>query len=152
MASRIHDILPRIALWVSPLFALGFGAMIWGAVTYLQLPAETGVLDVVEGEWGWTRGENTCKNNPHTISISDDSLTMTLSDTSGSWTYDILEHEHTRIRGAIRGEKRLTDKGVPVVWDLLMRGPDMYTWHRTDWPGMQTTDLMVRCGKGWNAQ
>ena len=146
----IHDIMPRVALWLAPLFALVVGVGVWAMIKYFRLPEGVAVFDIVEGEWGWTADD--CAHNPHSITIADDSTTMTLADTSGSWVYDILEHEPARIRGAIRGEKRLTEKGVPVVWDLLLRGPNLYTWHRTDWPGMQTTQLIIRCGKRWNAQ
>jgi hypothetical protein len=116
-----------------------------------RLPAGADVFDVVAGEWGWLRGGGTCDGNPHTISFSDDRATMTYTDTSGTWEYDVLEHEPGRIRGVIRGEDRLTDAGDPVVWDLLLRGPNMYAWHRTDWPALQTTDMIVRCGDPWRA-
>ena len=51
-------------------------------------------------------------------------------------TYDILFTSPSTIRGAIRGEKRMTDDRKPVVWDLVLTSPDEYRWKRTDW---QTT-------------
>lgn len=67
------------------------------------------------------------------------------ADTGWSATYDILRLSPTRIRGAIRGETRLTDAGVPVVWDLVMIGPDEYRWQRTDWQFWQFTAGVHRC-------
>jgi hypothetical protein len=65
--------------------------------------------------------------------------------TGWSATYDILRLSPTRIRGAIRGETRLTDDGVPVVWDLVMIGPDEYRWQRADWRFWQFTPSVRRC-------
>lgn len=70
----------------------------------------------------------------------------TATDTGWTATYDILSLTPSRLRGAIRGEDRRTDSGVPVVWDLVMFGPDEYHWHRTDWSAWQFTPGIVRCG------
>ena len=59
--------------------------------------------------------------------------------------YDVLEHTRSRIRGAIRGETRLTENGEPVVWDLVLRSPNRYAWHRTDWPPVALTGEIQRC-------
>jgi hypothetical protein len=66
------------------------------------------------------------------------------ADTGWSATYDSLRLTPTRIRGAIRGETRRTDSGVPVVWDLVMIGPDEYRWRRTDWRFWQFTRGVLR--------
>lgn len=68
------------------------------------------------------------------------------ADTGWSATYDLLELKPSRLRGAIRGEKRLTDNGKPVVWDLVMFSPDEYHWQRTDWDPWGYTPAIVRCG------
>jgi hypothetical protein len=149
--SRIHDILPRVAVALAPvllgLFALG----IWGMSQFLRMPEDADVFEIAAGTWGWVDGPNTCKANPHTISFASDRQSMTYEDGSGTYVYDIVEHEMGRIRGAIRGEDRMTDAGVPVVWDLLLRGPNMYVWHRTDWPALMTEGPVVRCGTPWRA-
>lgn len=59
--------------------------------------------------------------------------------------YDVLEHSRGRIRGAIRGETRRTEGGEPVVWDLVLVGPNTYRWHRTDWPIGAFTKAVRRC-------
>jgi hypothetical protein len=43
------------------------------------------------------------------------------------------------------GEKRLDDKGKPVVWHLLMTDRDTFYWHRADWPNGGTTEPSHRC-------
>ena len=150
--ASVHEILPRIAVWLAPLFLAILGLGVWAVFKVLRLPPDADVFEVVAGEWGWASGDNTCDKNPHTISFTPDRTVMTFVDRDGTWEYDIVEHEVARIRGAIRGEKRLTDAGKPVVWDLVMRGPNMYVWHRTDWPGLQTTGFIMRCGEPWGTQ
>ena len=70
----------------------------------------------------------------------------TKTDTGWSATYDILSLSPSRLRGAIRGEKRLTDAGIPVVWDLVPVGPNEYHWQRTDWQAWAYTAGIIRCG------
>ena len=59
--------------------------------------------------------------------------------------YDIAEHTDSWIRGAIRGETRLTSEGEPVVWELVLRSPNKYAWHRTDWIAGGLTAAIERC-------
>ena len=59
--------------------------------------------------------------------------------------YDIQAATRTWIRGAIRGETRLTAEGRPVVWDLVLRSADRYAWHRTDWFQGGYTREIERC-------
>ena len=153
MAANIHTILARIAMGCAPVLAVLAGVGIWQAMRVLRLPADKDVFEIAAGTWGWTTGRNTCRNNPHTITFSADRRTMTLTHpdsvddavAGGAWVYDVLEHEPWRIRGAIRGEDRKTPAGQPVVWDLVLRGPNLYAWHRTDWPALMMTDLIRRC-------
>lgn len=62
-------------------------------------------------------------------------MTITSRDigTPSPTVYDILGVTRSSIRGAIRGETRLTTSGHPVIWDLVLTGPDEYRWQRTDW-------------------
>ena len=57
------------------------------------------------------------------------------------------------IRGKIRGETRLDDDGVPVVWDLVMTSEDSYRWERADWAAlMGGTEEIERCDGGITEQ
>jgi hypothetical protein len=103
--------------------------------------------------WDWSTRAHRCDDSAHVIAFSSDRKTMTISmpprssiDTGWTATYDIVSLSPSRLRGAIRGEKRLTDSGVPVVWDLVLFGPNEYHWHRTDWKPWQYTVGIIRCG------
>ena len=155
MASRIHSILPRLAIGlVIPILALAIGAYVWFTRAY-EVPEGTEVFDAAEGRWAWTTDTGGCAAKWHRISFSQDRRIMTITSSEpyagadgkvdSVAVYDILEHTRGRIRGAIRGETRLTADSQPVVWDLVLRGPDRYAWHRTDWvPGGLTREIR-RC-------
>lgn len=91
----------------------------------------------VAGRWAWDSDSAGCRN-AHTIAFAEGGKVMTI--TSGDigraepTTYDVLRVTPSSIRGAIRGEKRLTSEGKPVVWDLVLTGRNEYRWQRTDWP------------------
>jgi hypothetical protein len=103
------------------------------------------------GRWDWTTASQPCGAESHVISFSPDRRTMTIArppvgaDTGWTAVYDLLEVKPSRLRGAIRGETRRTDAGAPVVWDLVMFGPDEYRWHRTDWQSWNYTPAVRRC-------
>ena len=115
----------------------------------LDLPAN------VSGQWDWSTRDVACGDSAHVIAFSDDAKLMTIThrsptvDSTGRdlsiSTYDVLSVSPSRIRGAIRGETRLTEEGIPVVWDLIMFGPDEYRWQRTDWPAYGYTPAVQRC-------
>lgn len=118
-------------------------------------PADTDVFAVVTGKWDLADAEGMCEANPHIISFSSDRSVM-FYETREPWTdiagiqhnraeYDVLEHAPNRIRGRMRGEKRLTFDGEPVVWDLLLTDPDTYRWHRIDLPIGGYFGRVVRC-------
>ena len=94
-----------------------------------------------------------CVDSAHVISFGADGRTMEVrheawkgkGGSSNPTVYDILQITPTRIRGAIRGEKRLTSDSTPVVWDLVMFGANEYHWQRTDWPSWTYTNGIVRC-------
>lgn len=105
------------------------------------------------GRWDWSNRAHPCGDSAHVITFSADRRTMTIAmpphpprDTGWSATYDLVSLEPSRLRGAIRGETRLTKDGKPVVWDLVMTGPNEYRWHRTDWPAYNYTIGVRRCG------
>jgi len=121
-----------------------------------DVPAGTDVRRVVAGRWDWKRHTKLCADSAHVIAFPGDGKVMTITqqqrwvDSLGTdrttTTYDVLRATTSTIRGAIRGEDRLTDDGKPVVWDLVLVGPDEYRWHRTDWmSGWGYTGPIVRC-------
>jgi len=59
--------------------------------------------------------------------------------------YDILRVTPNSIRGAIRGETRMTADSQPVVWDLVVESPNRFAWHRTDWASWEHTQDLRRC-------
>ena len=91
----------------------------------------------VAGRWTWASDTAGCRN-AHTIAFADGGkvMTITSADVGASdpvTTYDVQFVSRSTIRGAIRGETRMTDDGKPVVWDLVLTSPDEYRWKRTDW-------------------
>ena len=97
----------------------------------------TDIRTAVAGRWAWVSDTAGCRQ-AHTIAFDQKNKVMTIasgdtSDSSKLTTYDILSSTRSSIRGAIRGETRLTSAGKPVVWDLVLTGPDEYRWKRADW-------------------
>lgn len=106
-------------------------------VTPYSVPEGNDIRATVAGRWTWDSDTAGCQQ-PHTIAFAEDGKVMTITSgdigaTDAVTTYDILSASRSTIRGAIRGEKRMTDKGTPVVWDLVLTSPDDYRWKRTDW-------------------
>lgn len=154
--SRFHSNLGRVAIGIAVAAAAFAGfALLLAARTY-EVPEGTDVFAVVRGRWAWTTSGGGCAGDAHTISFSPDHRQMFIAhakpfegtdDVADSVTrYDIREHTRGRIRGAIPGETRLTAAGEPVVWDLVLRGPDRYAWRRsnTSSPFAYSRDI-VRC-------
>jgi hypothetical protein len=122
---------------------------------HYDVPAGTDIFTVATGQWDWADADSSCVKNPHTISFSPDHRVMTLrylqpiTDSAGvlhwAWEYDIQEVSRHHVRGRIRGEDRKASTGEPVGWDLVLRSPDAYYWHRTDWPFVGATKLVRRC-------
>ena len=155
MPSSIHSFLPRLALIAAPLVV---GATVYAVISLTRpydVPAETDIFQVVTGKWAWTGPANPCDSDPHTIAFSSDRTEMLITHAQAfrgadgqfdSVThYKILAHTRGWIRGAIPGETRLTDQGNPVIWDLVLRSPNTYAWHRTDWGWGESTRNIQRC-------
>ena len=118
-----------------------------------EVPPGRDVYAVIEGTWDWAGRPGTCRDNPHTLAFSPDGETLLLmserpidGDTAGQTTrYAIRRVTRSGVRGAIHGETRRTAAGDPVVWDLVLTGPNSYRWHRTDWREGGYTAEVVRC-------
>lgn len=134
----------------------GIALLVTIGATLLRRPAyevsDVDIAKVVVGRWDWSTRLNPCSDSTHTIAVSDDKKVMTItqdylpaSDTDRVAVYDIQRLSRSSLRGAIRGETRRTDDGVPVVWDLVLLGPTEYHWHRTDWNAWGYTASIIRC-------
>jgi hypothetical protein len=125
------------------------------------VPAGADVRKFVAGRWDWKSHTKLCGDSAHVIAFPGAGEVMTITqqnrfvDSLGTdrttTTYDVLRTDSTTIRGAIRGETRRTDDGKPVVWDLVLMGPNEYRWHRTDWWSRGYTAPIVRCDAGTTA-
>jgi hypothetical protein len=145
----------QIVLWIAGGLAsafvllIGFGLWLMSHRDFTF--ADRDLPGHLSGRWDWSTRSHQCDDSSHVIAFSADRKTMTIamprSSTDSGWTatYDIVNLTPSRLRGAIRDEKRLTDHGVPVVWDLVMFGPDEYHWHRTDWKPWRFTAGILRC-------
>jgi hypothetical protein len=115
-----------------------FGYGLWATASRpYSVPEGTDIRTTVAGRWTWASDTGGCRT-AHEIAFGDDGKTMQIiSSAIGAsnpvTTYDIQVRSRSTIRGTIRGETRKTDDGEPVVWDLVLTGPDEYRWRRTDW-------------------
>jgi hypothetical protein len=149
----------KILLWIVGIVggALVFFFIVglW-AVTHPEYTIADGrhVRQHVAGRWDWSTRKAPCTDSAHVIAFAPDFKTMTITqeraarDTAKAMvtTYEIVMTEGSTIRGAIRGETRMTAEKEPVVWDLVLTGPNQYRWHRTDWSATGFTPPIVRCG------
>jgi hypothetical protein len=126
----------------------------WEPATY-ELPEGVDMYVLAAGTWDWSGAEEFCEKNPHTISFSPDKKVMSIRHKE-PWTdsagvvhrvaeYDLEEVTPRHLRGQIRGERRQTPAGEPVVWDLVPTSRDSYRWHRVDWPSWMMTGEVRRC-------
>lgn len=132
------------------LVVLGLWAMSHGQYTVAK---GEDILKQVSGRWDWSTRAHPCSDSAQVISFSPDGALMSITleylhdSTRKPSIYDVQSVTAGRIRGAIRGEKRLTDASAPVVWDLVLFGPDEFRWHRADWTQFGFTAPMRRCGR-----
>ncbi len=107
------------------------------------------------GWWDWASKEQSCVDGPslYTFSKNGDKLLVysTVGATFGhgepknNLEYVIKEEVPHVLRMKGIGEHRTTDKGNLVTWDLVMKDPDTFCWHRTDWRDKACTKNLVRC-------
>lgn len=104
------------------------------------------------GTWGFELEGGTCDVNPHRISFSQDRMTMELRYSKGvngkpaaEATYRVKGKGKDFLRMKMDGEKRRSDRGILVEWDLVLVTPDSYCWRRTDWEPDDCTVEAIRC-------
>lgn len=113
------------------------------------------VYDVLPGTWGWQHSKHAgCDSNPHVISFSEDRTEMILTTAHPEMTvhgmartsrYRIYS-DSPHLRMFLEGETRRDPAtGALVLWDLVMKSPDKYCWHRSDWQPDACTESIVRC-------
>lgn len=113
------------------------------------------ITDVLPGVWGWEAAPKRCQENPHYISFTAGGSRMEIRHPKGAvvgnqapevvTVYRILATSADALKMEIIGETRKTERGDPVVWDLIVLSPDSYCWHRTDWPPQGCTGRVLRC-------
>lgn len=153
--SRLHAIIPRVAVGLGVPGIVVLGVAYLAYVEPYEVEPDADIFALVQGKWAWTTVDSGCAKEWHRITFTPDRTVMTIAasepykgadgELDSLAVYDILSHTRSRIRGAIRGETRLTDEGDPVVWDLALRGADSYAWHRTDWGAGTYTREIERC-------
>lgn len=116
------------------------------------------IFELIEGSWGHNSG-HTCKENPHTISVSDDRKLLLFKHNDDVTSYDgeeqdfyiyhILDYGSSWLAVGLNGEKRKFPNGEPVVWRIYLNDDqDRYTWWRYDWPKMvRAKRFGIRCEK-----
>jgi hypothetical protein len=155
MTSRIHAVLPRLAI---ALFLLGvIGAIpLYRALTKTyEIPDGRDIFSVVEGTWALPPSESRCTRDHQVISFTSGHQTMIVTYSrpyrvpGGTFDslafYDVLRTTRSSIRGALRGSSRYSPDGEPIVWDLVVRDPDRVTWHYAKWPDWIHTKSLLRC-------
>ena len=154
MVSRIHSILPRVALALTVPGVVAV-TLVYRSYTRPYAPPGDDPFVSAAGRWAWTTHDSGCINDWHRITFSPDRKVMTITNSKpykladgtldSVAVYDIQASGPGWIRGAIRGETRKTPHGRLVVWDLVLRSPDRYAWHRTDWFRAGYTAEIRRC-------
>lgn len=155
MTSKIHSILPRIAIWSLLLVPVAGFALYRSWMGVYTVPRNGDMFTLMRGTWAWSRPDSACRTNPFRIGFSTNHRTMTLTAErpyklpngvmDSVATYEVLQITRSSIRVVLRGETRVTADSQPVVWDLILKSPDSYTWHRTDWGSWMHTPPVHRC-------
>lgn len=125
------------------------------AASYEGPPSLPPVMRKVIGEWDWSGDSLTCKHNPHTLDFTNDSAFMVLrfrrkqdSTSKQVVRYRILKYTDHTVTGQIEGEQRRTKTGKPMVWDLVLTGPNSYRWRENGGLAQGMTRAIVRCRNG----
>ena len=95
------------------------------------------IFTQVAGDWYW-KDHDECGVRYHHIAFDSSQTVMTLVSydpatdsteaTVDTTIYDLHGHSTHHLRGLIRGERRKSLVGRPVVWDLVLTSPNSYQW------------------------
>jgi len=146
----------RPSLFVAVLLLLPLAhGRVQGSASYEGPPSLPRVMRNAIGEWDWSGDSLTCKHNPHTIDFTNDSAFMVLrfrrtidSTPKKEFRYRIVRYTDHTVTGQIEGEQRRDSTGKPVVWDLVLTGPNSYRWRQTGGVPQYVTRAIVRCKAG----
>jgi len=102
--------------------------------------------------WGWSNEPRVCHDKLREFNFNSD-LTVMLNiqsanvnaRNSATSTYRVISNTTNSITMQIAGEKRMTNAGKPVIWELRFDGPDSFCWHRLDWRQQGCTVSLIRC-------
>jgi len=107
------------------------------------------------GEWDWSGDSLTCKRNPHTIDFTNDSAFMVLrfrtkidSTSKQEFRYRIVKFTDHVVAGQIEGEQRRNASGKPIVWELVLTGPNSYRWRQSGGSPQAVSRAIMRCRNG----
>jgi len=152
--------LTPLVLCLSLLLPVGGAAAQSGQASAKSPPSDDSlalppVMRVVAGEWDWSGDSLLCRKNPHTVSFTRDTAFMVVrfrekfdSTSKQEYRYRLRGFTDHTITGQIEGEQRRNDKGKPVVWDLVLTGPNSYRWRNAGGNPQAMTRAIVRCENG----
>jgi hypothetical protein len=156
MASRIHSLIPKLAIALG-LLALGvvpYGIYRWVGRTY-DVPNDSDIFQALQGTWTLSGPAGNCDTSSVTIGFTPDRADMILvshyrvrggeAGADSLARYPLLGHTPHSIRIVRPGETDLAADGTPVMWELVLRSPNTYAWHRADWPPIRFTHDLRRC-------
>ena len=156
MPSRIHSLLPQMAIGVAVLVLVGLPFVLYHrfAHTY-SIPLGADVFEAVTGRWTVAGPGGDCDTNAITVGFTPDHADMILvrshpvhepdGTVDSVSRYPVLGHTLHSIQVVRRGERLLNADSTPVVWTLVLRSPDTYAWHRSDWLPLRFAPDLRRC-------
>ncbi len=128
-------------LITSIVFAVGFA----GATSAYDLRQ---MVDLIERTpWGWTVSENVCVDDLRHFTFNDemDVMYSDIEEFEELVVYRVHKYGPNSITMEIDGETRMTNEGIPVVWELRFAGPDALCWRATHWSFFDCSAFLVRC-------
>lgn len=156
MASPIHSILPRLAMVVMPLLLGGISYAVYHRLARrYDVPNGSDIFRAVEGKWAQSGLRGNCDTNWVTLRFTPNHAELMLAyphptlredgKLDSIFRYPLLGHTRHSLRVVRRNETILNPDSTPVVWELMLRSPNTYAWHRSDWLPVMFTQAFKRC-------